>query len=188
MTMQRHGLPSRTGSCTSDCACRKRSLFSLSSDHHTSYPLPSRPLNAAPSPLVIAMITHRKKKQWSNIFDATIRSMEAFAALHSDRRLSSPPARTFPLIQRLHFILTLSRHVFCPPCAEKTGLLAAHHEQRRCPQCKSDLNNANDVLRNLLSPPEDWKASVLAGLDPATIMECAQRALSFWTYQNAQEQ
>ncbi|KAJ9613322.1 hypothetical protein H2200_003264 [Cladophialophora chaetospira] len=78
-------------------------------------------------------------------------------------------------------------HVFCPQCAEKTGLTRTPQEQRRCPTCKSDLPNPHDVVSNLLDPPDDYKASVLAGLDPATIIECAQKALSFWTYQNTQE-
>ncbi|EXJ74749.1 uncharacterized protein A1O5_01444 [Cladophialophora psammophila CBS 110553] len=78
-------------------------------------------------------------------------------------------------------------HIFCVPCAEKTGLSTAPRDQRRCPVCKTDLPNAHDAVRNLVNPPEDFKTSVLCGLDPATIMECTQRALSFWTYQNAQE-
>ncbi|OAG34332.1 hypothetical protein AYO21_11512 [Fonsecaea monophora] len=52
---------------------------------------------------------------------------------------------------------------------------------------KTALPKAHDAVRNLVNPPEDFKTSVLCGLDPANIMECAQTALSFWTYQKAQE-
>ncbi|OAP57206.1 hypothetical protein AYL99_07944 [Fonsecaea erecta] len=53
---------------------------------------------------------------------------------------------------------------------------------------KDGPNNGTPGAEPLSDPPEDYKASVLCGLDPATIMECAYRALSFWTHQNAQEQ
>jgi E3 ubiquitin-protein ligase CCNP1IP1 len=39
----------------------------------------------------------------------------------------------------------------------------------------------------ILNPTEDYKTSVLSGLDPNTIMECAGRALLFWSYQTNQE-
>lgn len=38
-----------------------------------------------------------------------------------------------------------------------------------------------------LNPKEDYKTSVLSGLSPETIMECAGRALSFWSYQVTQD-
>jgi E3 ubiquitin-protein ligase CCNP1IP1 len=38
-----------------------------------------------------------------------------------------------------------------------------------------------------LQPTEDYKTSVLSGLDPTKIMECAGRGLAFWTYQTTQE-
>ncbi|EXJ55405.1 hypothetical protein A1O7_08332 [Cladophialophora yegresii CBS 114405] len=85
------------------------------------------------------------------------------------------------------FHLTSSRHIFCTHCADKTGLTGTPQEQRQCPACKSDLPNPHDVVRNLSRPPDDYKTSVLAGLDPTTIVECAQKALNFWTYQNTQE-
>ncbi|KIW87501.1 uncharacterized protein Z519_11824 [Cladophialophora bantiana CBS 173.52] len=96
-------------------------------------------------------------------------------------------AHVLLMIHLAIIILTSSRHIFCIPCAEKTGLSTAPRNQRRCPVCKTDLPNAHDAVRNLVNPPEDFKTSVLCGFDPATIVECAQRALSFWTYQNAQE-
>ncbi|KAI9686254.1 MAG: hypothetical protein M1822_003910 [Bathelium mastoideum] len=38
-----------------------------------------------------------------------------------------------------------------------------------------------------LNPTEDYKTSVLSGLSPSIIMECAGRGLAFYTYQTAQE-
>lgn len=38
-----------------------------------------------------------------------------------------------------------------------------------------------------LNPSEDYKTSVLSGLSPAIIMECASRALAFHSYQTLQE-
>lgn len=38
-----------------------------------------------------------------------------------------------------------------------------------------------------LNPSEDYKTSVLSGLSPTIIMECASRGLAFHSYQTAQE-
>ena len=38
-----------------------------------------------------------------------------------------------------------------------------------------------------LNPSEDYKTSVLSGLSPTIIMECASRGLSFYSYQASQE-
>lgn len=38
-----------------------------------------------------------------------------------------------------------------------------------------------------LNPSEDYKTSVLSGLNPAIIMECASRSLAFHSYQTSQE-
>ena len=79
------------------------------------------------------------------------------------------------------------RHVFCYRCAKRTGLIDARANQRTCPVCSTALPNNDDVVHTRLSPSEDYKTSVLSGLDPTTILECASRALSFWTYQTTQE-
>jgi E3 ubiquitin-protein ligase CCNP1IP1 len=49
------------------------------------------------------------------------------------------------------------------------------------------LSNPDDVVVTNLNPTEDYKTSVLSGLNPNVIMECAGRALSFWAYQATQE-
>jgi hypothetical protein len=38
-----------------------------------------------------------------------------------------------------------------------------------------------------LNPSEDYKTSVLSGLSPTIIMECASRGLAFYSYQASQE-
>jgi hypothetical protein len=38
-----------------------------------------------------------------------------------------------------------------------------------------------------LNPSEDYKTSVLSGLSPSIIMDCAGRGLAFYSYQVSQE-
>ncbi|PQE16303.1 e3 ubiquitin- ligase ccnb1ip1 protein [Rutstroemia sp. NJR-2017a WRK4] len=49
------------------------------------------------------------------------------------------------------------------------------------------LPNPDDVVITNLNPSEDYKTSVLSGLSPNVVIECAGRALSFWAYQTTQE-
>ena len=49
------------------------------------------------------------------------------------------------------------------------------------------LTNPDDVVVANLNPTEDYKTSVLSGLNPNVVMECAGRALNFWAYQTMQE-
>lgn len=58
---------------------------------------------------------------------------------------------------------------------------------RQCPACETMLPNPDDAVSTILNPTEDYKSSVLSGLDPSTIVDCAGRALSFWVYQTTQE-
>lgn len=58
---------------------------------------------------------------------------------------------------------------------------------RTCPACGTHLVNQDDAAVTNLSPTEDYKTSVLSGLNPAVIIECASRAMAFWTYQTTQE-
>ena len=84
-------------------------------------------------------------------------------------------------------VVTTCSHIFCPPCADETGLSRSIQAQRKCPACNASLSNPDDAVTTTLQPTEDYKTSVLSGLDPSTIMECAGRALAFWTYQSTQE-
>lgn len=80
-----------------------------------------------------------------------------------------------------------SRHIFCLGCADGLGLSHPTGNDRRCPACQTLLTNPDDAVSTILNPTEDYKTSVLSGLDPNTIMECAGRALGFWAYQSTQE-
>lgn len=85
-------------------------------------------------------------------------------------------------------LVTTCSHIFCTDCAARLGLTGQRHEQRNsCPACRSDLTNPDDAVVTNLKPSEDYKTSVLSGLSPNVIIECASRALSFWAYQSTQE-
>ncbi|KAE8392949.1 hypothetical protein BDV23DRAFT_170594 [Aspergillus alliaceus] len=78
-------------------------------------------------------------------------------------------------------------HIFCSSCASALGFSSTTAGGRHCPACQIILVNPDDAIITALKPTEDCKTSVLSGLDPNTIMECAGRALLFWTYQTTQE-
>lgn len=78
-------------------------------------------------------------------------------------------------------------HVFCNQCSDALGLTAAAGGQRLCPACQTVLTQPDDAVSTSLQPTEDYKTSVLSGLSPSTIMECAGRGLAFWSYQSTQE-
>ncbi|OQE27255.1 hypothetical protein PENSTE_c004G09772 [Penicillium steckii] len=78
-------------------------------------------------------------------------------------------------------------HIFCLKCAGDLGLSHPTAGDRHCPACQTVLSNPDDAVSTVLNPTEDYKTSVLSGLDPNTIMECAGRALGFWAYQSTQE-
>ncbi|EME78556.1 uncharacterized protein MYCFIDRAFT_87847 [Pseudocercospora fijiensis CIRAD86] len=84
-------------------------------------------------------------------------------------------------------VVTTCSHIFCIPCANRLGLSEPQDGQRRCPACKTDLTNPDDAVITSLNPTEDYKTSILSGLSPTIIMECAGRGLGFWAYQMAQE-
>ncbi|KAK0277463.1 hypothetical protein LTR91_006094 [Friedmanniomyces endolithicus] len=92
-----------------------------------------------------------------------------------------------------HAVVTTCSHIFCVPCSEALGLARApaHSSSsahaRVCPACETDLGSLDDVLVTRLNPAEDYKTSVLSGLSPTIVMECAGRALAFFSYQTAQE-
>lgn len=85
-------------------------------------------------------------------------------------------------------LLTSRSHVFCIDCSNKCQLSGQRDGQRPiCPACDMQLTNPDDVVVANLNPTEDYKTSVLSGLSPNVIMECAGRALNFWAYQTMQE-
>ncbi|CAM1511076.1 Fc.00g085890.m01.CDS01 [Cosmosporella sp. VM-42] len=85
-------------------------------------------------------------------------------------------------------LVTTCSHIFCLDCAHRLGVTAQETERRNtCPACNSQLINPDDAVIANLNPSEDYKTSVLSGLSPNVIMECAGRALSFWAYQTTQD-
>ncbi|OTB14151.1 hypothetical protein K445DRAFT_23932 [Daldinia sp. EC12] len=85
-------------------------------------------------------------------------------------------------------LVTTCSHIFCTDCAARLGLTSQRHEHRNsCPACNTPLTNPDDAVISNLNPSEDYKTSVLSGLSPYVIIECASRALSFWAYQATQE-
>jgi E3 ubiquitin-protein ligase CCNP1IP1 len=81
----------------------------------------------------------------------------------------------------------LYSHIFCLQCADVLGLARAVNGRRICPACKAKLDNPDDCAVAQLDPSEDYKGSILCGLTPSDIMECATKALEFFTYQATQE-
>jgi E3 ubiquitin-protein ligase CCNP1IP1 len=67
------------------------------------------------------------------------------------------------------------------------GIARAVNGQRICPACENVLDKPNDCAVAQLRPEEDYKGSILCGLSPSDIMECASRAITFFTYQSTQE-
>ncbi|RMY53743.1 hypothetical protein D0863_13852 [Hortaea werneckii] len=98
-------------------------------------------------------------------------------------RCNSLKCRT-PLSDRA--VVTTCSHIFCEPCSETLGL-ASPNGARVCPACETHLANPDDAVVTQLNPTEDYKTSVLSGLSPSIIMECAGRGLAFYSYQTTQE-
>ncbi|KAF4306759.1 Zinc finger RING-type protein [Botryosphaeria dothidea] len=84
-------------------------------------------------------------------------------------------------------VVTTCSHIFCINCTNHLGLSNADSNIRVCPACDTPLTNPDDAAETRLDPTEDYKTSVLSGLSPTIIMECAGRALAFYSYQTTQE-
>ncbi|XP_075884462.1 E3 ubiquitin-protein ligase CCNB1IP1 isoform X1 [Nelusetta ayraudi] len=79
--------------------------------------------------------------------------------------------------------VTACSHVFC----DQHGSGEFSRSPAICPACSSTLSGKLDIIRTELSPSEDYKAMVLAGLRPDIVLDISARALAFWTYQTHQE-
>ncbi|XP_069796984.1 E3 ubiquitin-protein ligase CCNB1IP1 isoform X2 [Narcine bancroftii] len=79
--------------------------------------------------------------------------------------------------------VTACSHVFC----DQHGSGEFSRSPALCPACNSALAGKLDIVRTELSPSEEYKAMVLAGLRPELVLDIASRALAFWTYQIHQE-
>ncbi|KAJ3479099.1 hypothetical protein NLG97_g8408 [Lecanicillium saksenae] len=84
-------------------------------------------------------------------------------------------------------LVTTCSHIFCLDCTTRfclSGQDRAAHVP--CPACDTQLSGPDDAVLSNLKPSEAYKTSILSGLSPSVIMECAGRALSFWAYQTTQ--
>ncbi|GAB6023349.1 cyclin B1 interacting protein 1, E3 ubiquitin protein ligase [Chamberlinius hualienensis] len=77
--------------------------------------------------------------------------------------------------------VTFCSHIFCDEDGTKE-----FSNSTVCPACKSDLRG-KDLYRQNLNPDEKTKSLLLIGLAPTTVMEIANRAISFWAYQTQQQ-
>ncbi|XP_036407005.1 E3 ubiquitin-protein ligase CCNB1IP1 [Megalops cyprinoides] len=79
--------------------------------------------------------------------------------------------------------VTACSHAFC----DQHGSGEFSRSPAICPACSSALSGKLDIVRTELAPSEEYKAMVLAGLRPETVLDISSRALAFWTYQVQQE-
>ncbi|MEE6512562.1 hypothetical protein FKM82_019629 [Ascaphus truei] len=79
--------------------------------------------------------------------------------------------------------VTACSHIFC----DQHGSGEFSRSPAVCPACNSTLSGKLDIVRTELSPSEEYKAMVLAGLRPEVVLDICSRALAFWTYQVYQE-
>uniref|UniRef100_A0A3Q3M8Q0 RING-type domain-containing protein n=1 Tax=Mastacembelus armatus TaxID=205130 RepID=A0A3Q3M8Q0_9TELE len=75
--------------------------------------------------------------------------------------------------------VTACSHVFC----DQHGSGEFSRSPAICPACSSALSGKLDIVRTELSPSEEYKAMVLAGLRPDIVLDICTRALAFWSYQ-----
>ncbi|ROT38714.1 hypothetical protein SODALDRAFT_399644 [Sodiomyces alkalinus F11] len=85
-------------------------------------------------------------------------------------------------------VVTTCSHIYCIECAELLRLVSEPFGS--CPACEGSLPagtspQATSIVH--LNPSDEFKSTVLSGLAPNDIIECAGRALSFWGYQTTQE-
>ncbi|XP_007551441.2 E3 ubiquitin-protein ligase CCNB1IP1 [Poecilia formosa] len=79
--------------------------------------------------------------------------------------------------------VTSCSHVFC----DQHGSGEFSRSPAICPACSTALSGKLDIVRTELSPCEEYKAMVLAGLRPDIVLDISSRALAFWSYQVHQE-
>lgn len=81
------------------------------------------------------------------------------------------------------FLSNVHRHIFCRECVQEHRFVDPAGGHRQCLACETILPAADDVVRTNLRPKEAYLTTVLSGLDPTTVINCASKALSFWNYQ-----
>ncbi len=78
-------------------------------------------------------------------------------------------------------------HIFCKDCVQKYGFQDLEGGRRNCLACGTGLLSPGDVVLANLRPNEEYQSTVLSGLEPHIILECAGKALRFWNYQMSTE-
>lgn len=84
-------------------------------------------------------------------------------------------------------VVTTCSHIFCLACSDSSTLGSGETATRSCPACSTTLDKPFDVTVAILRPTDDYKMSILSGLSPTIIMECANSGMAFWAYQSSQE-
>ena len=84
-------------------------------------------------------------------------------------------------------VVTTCSHIFRLACSDSSSLGAGDSASRSCPACGTILDKPFDVTVAILRPTDDYKMSILSGLSPTIIMECANSGMAFWAYQSSQE-
>ncbi|CAH7684086.1 expressed protein [Phakopsora pachyrhizi] len=85
-------------------------------------------------------------------------------------------------------VVTNCLHIFCIDCANFQDCLSNPKTSHpTCPMCNVQLTQREDLVCTSLNPSQDYKSSVLSGLNPSTIFEITGKALNFWTYQQSLE-
>ncbi|KAM0516121.1 hypothetical protein ACHAPE_005744 [Trichoderma viride] len=85
-------------------------------------------------------------------------------------------------------LVTTCSHIFCLDCVQKSGFVGQGDQRCTvCPVCEVQLPKEEDVALLSMNPTEEFKTCALSGLSPNVIMECAGRAISFWSYQVAHD-
>ncbi|EHB04181.1 E3 ubiquitin-protein ligase CCNB1IP1 [Heterocephalus glaber] len=75
--------------------------------------------------------------------------------------------------------VTACSHIFC----DQHGSGEFSCSPAVCPACNRTLSGKLDIVCTELSPSEEYKAMVLAGLWPEIELDISFQALAFWTYQ-----
>lgn len=84
-------------------------------------------------------------------------------------------------------VVTTCSHIFCLTCSDSSSLGSSETVARSCPACGTILDKPFDVTVAILRPTDDYKMSILSGLSPTIIMDCANSGMAFWAYQSSQE-
>ncbi|KLU85974.1 hypothetical protein MAPG_04993 [Magnaporthiopsis poae ATCC 64411] len=80
--------------------------------------------------------------------------------------------------------ITVCNHIFCKLCTKELTYWTPHELGLKCPICPTVLRR-DDICHpvDLRPPSEHDKDTVLKGLSPGDVLQCATAALNFWEIQ-----